>query len=285
MFEQNPKRRIDLGQIGNASTGDILYDGGEKVNSNFDAIYNAFADQRFMSAASGESNMVIHATGYYQKVNQQEFRTPIKLGSQYDVDASQGSVSPILPRGKKGEGCVFVDFGGTVSTETPLVIYVSDGAIDGAPDGLRITTPYTKVEVWCVSDVAGAIKWKARVSSLFGESLYPIEETIEAVSSGTRVKIAHISQYRSVKLLLTASNPDGTKLRQSEVNLLVDTLNKKVYHTEFAVQRVGATENDDFLTLEFTVDQTNTIYGIFRSTVRNLKVGIKTLSAHRLGAN
>ena len=53
MYIQTPKQLIDVGEIGNASTGDILFDGGVKINNDINAIYNAFGDQRKMATANG----------------------------------------------------------------------------------------------------------------------------------------------------------------------------------------------------------------------------------------
>lgn len=35
---------IDIGEIGNVFIGDILFDGGNKINSDFNVIYNVFGD-------------------------------------------------------------------------------------------------------------------------------------------------------------------------------------------------------------------------------------------------
>ena len=68
MYVDEGKKVIDVGEVGNASTGDILYAGGVKINQNYDAIYNAFGDQRLFAAGSGEGSQKIHATSYYQKI-------------------------------------------------------------------------------------------------------------------------------------------------------------------------------------------------------------------------
>lgn len=281
MIEQQPKKRVDVGQIGNASTGDILYDGGVKVNSNFDSVYNAFADQRYYAAGFGVENMKIHATGYYQKVDQAEFRTPIALGSQYDVDASTGAVSPILPKGKRGEGCVFVNMNGTLSINNPMVIQASaNGSFVGLSDSLTVTTPYSRVECWCISDSGNPI-WNYSISSIFGEKQSAIEGTYSATKDGKSVQLAHISQYKTIKLLLTASSTDGTRVRSSEVNLLVDNLNKKIYDTEYAVQSFGA---DGLITFDFTIDVNNFINMNIKSPIDGVKLAVKSIATQRIGS-
>lgn len=281
MIEQKGKKRIDIGQIGNASTGDILYDGGEKVNSNFDALYNAFADQRYYTAGYGVENMKVHATGYYQKVDQAEFRTPIALGSMYDVDTSTGAVSPILPKGKRGEGCVFVNLNGTLSVNNPMVIQASsNGSFVGLSDALTVTAPYSRVECWCISDSGNPI-WNYSITSLFGEKQAAIEGTYTATRDGRSVPICHISQYKTIKLIVTASSNDGVRVRTSEVNLLIDNLNKKIYDTEFAVQSFGA---DGLITFDFTIDLNNYVNMNIKSPIDGVKVAVKSLTTQRIGS-
>lgn len=68
MAYQTGKKLIDVGQIGNPSTGDPLYDGGVKLNEMVTNIYNAFGDVRLLTANNGVGTMLLHATGYYQKL-------------------------------------------------------------------------------------------------------------------------------------------------------------------------------------------------------------------------
>ncbi|WWS25377.1 hypothetical protein vBKpnAMK6_00436 [Klebsiella phage vB_Kpn_AM_K6] len=98
MYTDKGKKIIDVGEIGNASTGDILYDGGVKINDNFDAIYNAFADQRLFAAGGGALNQKIHATSYYQKIKFGDANSAgtVPMGSCIDADCSEGAVQVAL---------------------------------------------------------------------------------------------------------------------------------------------------------------------------------------------
>ena len=154
---QVPKKRIDTGTVGNPSTGDILYDGGNKINDNFDSIYDAFADQRLKEIDHGAGRMVIHATGYYQKHPRQSYAgSAVEIGSLHDIDTTQGALIAILPKAKVGEGVVFINSNGSFSATTPLNIRTQAGdSISGYSGDAVITQPFSKVTVWCTA-VEGA---------------------------------------------------------------------------------------------------------------------------------
>lgn len=284
MFEQDPKKIVDTGIVGNASTGDILFDGGVKINSNFDAIYNAFGDQRFMTANRGEHNMLIHATGYYQKVGPEEFRTPIKLGSMYDVDTSRGGANPVLPKGKLGEGCIFVDFSGSWSVDTPLVINAVGGTINESPDGLRVTTPYSRVECWCVSDALNDIKWRYKITPLFARDANPIDLTTQLTTGVTKeIVICHLNDFKAIKILTTALSPIGDKMRSAENLIMIDSRTRTVHNTEYAVHRVGnVDENDEIINISFVVNRLGYVVAEVSSDINNMKFAIKTIATQTI---
>lgn len=77
---QNKKRLIDVGEIGNASTGDIIFNGGVKINEVFSDLYNVFGDRRLLKGNDGQNLMILHGTGYYQKLPRSEYTTEIEVG-------------------------------------------------------------------------------------------------------------------------------------------------------------------------------------------------------------
>lgn len=285
-FDQIPKQQIDIGQIGNPSTGDILYDGGDKINGNMDAIYNSFGDRRLFNQGIAEGNQTIHATGYYQKVEQIDFRTPVPMGSMFDVDATAGSVSPILEPGKKGEGVIFVNFNGSISVNRPLVIQASGGgSFVGVQGALQITMPYSRVECWCINDTGGVPIWNYKVSSLFGTAQTPIERTIALNATPTSLQLCHLSEYQAMKILLTSSNALSTKMRASEVNLLIDSVNKKVHATEYAVLQPGYIEDQpELFTFEFSIDVQGYVSLSASSTYPNVRLAVKSIATQKIGA-
>lgn len=61
---QELKTLIDTGIKGNSSTGDILYDGGEKLNINMDSLWNVFGDYRLYDETThGQGRQTLHAIG------------------------------------------------------------------------------------------------------------------------------------------------------------------------------------------------------------------------------
>lgn len=278
---QTAKQLIDVGQIGNSSTGDILYDGGEKVNGVINSVYSAFGDQRLESLNNGVDSMVLHATGYYQKATAQTFRLPIELGTMWDVDATGGSVSPILPKGKRGECVRFINTNGSLSVNNPLVIQPQSGnSFVGLSGVLTVSTPYTIVECICISDGAVSI-WNYNIKSLFGEE-QKIIDTINIIGTiNTVIPIVHVSQYTAFKLNLVAVGANGAS-RSSEVNILVDNINKKVYSTEFAVLY---TSNEDLIDFSFSINAQNIITMIVKSTGANTRLSIKSTDVQRVGSS
>lgn len=286
MYTQEPKMEIDVGGIGNASTGDILYDGGNKINSNTDALYNAFGDQRFYDAGTAVGNQTIHATGYYQKVDQYDFNTPIAMGTMWDVDTTLGGANPILSPGKAGEAVYFINSNGSCSVNAPIEINPAGGSFVGIQGGLVVTQPFAKIECWCIKSEAGVATWNYSISSMFGSRETPIEVTKATPSNGTTViPISHMTEYNSIKLLVTASSADGTKLRQSEVNLLIDQRTKTVLDTEFAVLRVGnSNEEDELITIKYDIGVDGKVNMSVTTTYQNMRVSVKSIAAQRIGA-
>lgn len=283
MYTQDPKTEIDVGNIGNASTGDILYDGGLKLNSNFMAVYNSFGDQRFYDAGTEVGNQTIHATGYYQKVDQYDFNTPLAMGTMWDVDTTLGGANPILAPGKPGEAIYFVNSNGSCSVNSPIEISVSGGSFVGVSGSLVITNPFAKIECWCISNDNGVAIWNYSISSMFGSYEVPIEKTVAIPVGGVTIPLAHSSEYTSLKLFITATSVDGMTLRQSENNLLIDFRNKNVLNSEFAVMRVGNTsEDDEIIDIKYNIGIDGVVTMGVTSTHNNMRISVKSIAAQRV---
>lgn len=282
---QEPKKVIDVGEIGNASTGDILFDGGVKINFNFQSVYNAFGDQRLDAIANGENAQLIHATGYYQKATQYEFRTPIALGTMWDVDTSTGAVSPIITQGKPGECVEFVNTNGSISVNSPMVISASGGTFAGVSGPLTITAPYSKVVCWCVSASGGVSTWNYSVESMFGDDRKPINATFPIGAVANPIRIAHATEFESIKLMLVCANANKSKMRFSEVNLLINSLSRTVFTNEYSVIRVGNTsEADEIVNIAYDIDSNNYLVMNVTSSTTGMKMAIKSVATQKIGA-
>ena len=255
MYTDKGKKIIDVGEIGNASTGDILYDGGVKINDNFDAIYNAFADQRLFAAGGGALNQKIHATSYYQKIKFGDANSAgtVPMGSCIDADCSEGAVQIRLSKGKAGEAVFVVNSNGSASKARSIKITTNgEGVADAFKDGSReliINTPRCRIELWCIEVKAnGAAVWDYSISSMFGSTYSPLEATYNLTSSPINIRLGYNDDYSTVKLLLSFSaNPGGQTIKRqsSEVMLMIDPTitssapNGRVFDTEYAVLRSG----------------------------------------------
>jgi hypothetical protein len=299
MFEQEAKQLIDVGEIGNASTGDILFDDGNKINNNFNGIYNAFGDQRKMALDNGQGSgvgQVIHATGYWQKSNDPlEFTTPVPNGSQYDIDTSGGAVQVTLSKGVRGEAVFFCNSNGSFSPTNPLTIDANDtfATVTGS---LRITSPYVFVKCWCISDEGGRSVWDYSVESMFGEKHIPTDGTWQLGAVGTSVDIPlfHNTEFTVAKYLITAETSNGSKAKSCEINIHIDRIKKEVNSVEYAVIRIGAVDTPATSTTPEVIDKIfvpsfainpSTGYVVLTLTpgVAGLRAAVKAIATQKIG--
>ncbi len=279
---QVPKKRIDTGTVGNPSTGDILYDGGVKINDNFDSIYDAFADQRLKDVDHGVGRMVIHATGYYQKHPRQFYAgQPVEVGSLHDIDTAQGALTAILPKAKVGEGVIFINSNGSLSTTTPLNIRTQAGdSIGGYANDAVITQPFSKVTVWCTAVEGNRLTWRVGIESMFTDSTTPLDKTVNVTAVATNVAIASKSEYSTIKLITSASNTSGTKMRSNETLLMIDAKAGKVYATEYAV--LQKTE-DELYTVRYFIGSGEKVYAEYKATGENIRLAVKAVDTIKIG--
>lgn len=280
MITQSPKQLIDIGIIGNASTGDILYDGGKKINEDFNQVYNTFGDQRLVDTP----NQILHATGYYQKMPQiSDWAREIPLGSMIDVDTSYGNVSANIAKGKQGECVVFVNSNGSISKDNFFEIQVLDRFVNLSTPNLRVTEPYTKITLWCISDAGGVAVWDYSIESMFGESQVPLDKTYTVSPTPRDITLTQATRYQTVKLLLTAVSADAKRVKTSEVILYVDNIGKKVYSTEYGVLRLGETNDDDEIySADYSIVGDNIVLKV--SAVTNIRLAVKVTDTQSIGA-
>lgn len=284
MYIQTPKQLIDVGEIGNASTGDILFDGGVKINDDINAIYNAFGDQRKMATANGTgpNGQVIHATGYYQKGGPTDYFTPVPVGSRHDIDASTGGVIVTIARGELGDSVEFINSNGTISVNNPLSIQALD-SIKGVAGNLVITTPYTKVTLRCISSGAGGSIWDYSTESMFSHTEIPVDGTWNIISDYVNIPLFYRTEYNAAKLLVTCQSADGRKIKSCEINILIDTINSQVISTEYAVMRVGNdNEEDEIANISFSIIN-NFATMTVSSPINGLRVAAKVISTQKIG--
>ena len=286
MINQTPKLLVDIGEIGNASTGDILYEGGRKLNVDVDSLYNTFGDQRLYSVNNGENSQVLHATGYYQKAtNIIEWNSTVALGSMRDVNTAEGVVTARIAKGKAGEGIIFINSNGSLSTSMPLEVELqgTDSFLTAATNKMKFTQPYTKITLWCIDDANGVGTWDYKIESMFGNQSVLLDKTYNMSSVVRDIPIAFRADYKTIKLMLTAISTDETKYKASEILLYIDLKDRKVYSTEYAVIRRGqASEEDEIYAIDFRIDNQDIIQAAISSPTA-MKLAIKVISAQTIG--
>lgn len=289
-FTQTPKEIVNVGEIGNASTGDILYDGGVKINKNFSDVFNAFGDQRLFAAAEGENTQIIHATGYYQKLSYADYSgSEIALGTCHDISTNGQKLNVTIAKGNVGESIYFINADGSISGDTSLTITTS--ANDGFASGgnkIEIVSPYTRVEVWCISkDTSGNSVWDYSITSMFGQQHVPLERTFTINQSGTDIVIAGLREFNSIKLLMSyVATPPGKNIRQtSETLLMIDSSMSQVYSTEYAVIRMGGEKGDDefFYNATYSVNSAGKVVLNVKSNYANARLAVKSIGTQTVG--
>lgn len=273
---QEPKELIDIGEIGNTSTGDILFDGGEKLNKVINALYNTYGDYRLTSLDNGIGRAILHATGYYQKHPRSYYTQPIDIGSMHDINVLDGTLSIRLPKAVQGEGVVIANFNGSISDKLKLIIVpnISDD-IDDAGSSLTITKPFTKITLFCTKTVGSRAVWSFKTESLFGDSVQAVQGTYD-ITTEKFIEVANKDEFKSIKFMLTGTN--DTEFKTSEVMIHIDLLNSAVYHTEYAVVKSDGT---DLYSVQFSIDN-DILYAKITTTSR-ATVTLKSIESIKHG--
>lgn len=273
---QEPKELIDVGEIGNTSTGDILYDGGGKINNIINALYNTFGDYRLSLANNGIGSAILHATGYYQKHPRGYYTQPIDIGSMHDINVADGTLSVRLPKAVQGEGVVIANFNGSISDKLKLIIMpnLSDD-IDDAGESLIITKPYTKVTLFCTKTIGSRAVWSYKTESLFGDLIQAVQGTFD-VTTEKFIEVAPKTEYKSIKFMITGTTE--TEFKSSEVMVYIDSINNLVHHTEYAVVK---SEGNDLFSVQFSIDN-DIVYAKITTTSRSV-VTLKSIESIKHG--
>lgn len=280
---QDTKKRIDVGQVGNPSTGDILYDGGVKLNQVIDAMYNTFGDYRmYSSAGQGAELQTLHGTGYYQKMTRQYYAgTPIDMGSCHDIDTTAGALTVTLPNAKLGEGCYFINSNGSISPSNPLIIRPQAGeTILGTPGSLTITAPDVRVIVWCTTIDGSNKYWNYGLSPMFGDSTLPVEKTVAIDATVKNIRICGKHEYAGVKLMISAKNQAGNIFKTCETLIAIDTVTNKVYSTEYAVLK---NTDSEVFEIRYFVGVGDIVYAEVKSLTGAARFSIKAIDTIKVG--
>lgn len=235
---QKPKQRIDVGIAGDANTGDIIFDGGVKLNENLDALYNTFGDQRLFDVAQGEASQVLHATGYYQKLPTVEYtRSPVERGSMHDLDTTASTFQVTLPDPTRGECVEFINSNGSW-TINPIIFKPQVGASIAGNTELRINQGSIRIRFTCTNETTGSARWDYFIEPLNGDFSVPINKTVEIDSStATNIVLFKSGEYTGIKLLVSAEEiTTGVKERTiSEILVMADTETSTAYSDEYSV--------------------------------------------------
>lgn len=284
--EPNKKQLIDVGEIGNASTGDILFDGGEKLNAVITQLYDTFGDERLAAGANkGALVQTLHATGYFQKNT--NWGPPVEMGEQRDIDTTNGPVRIVCGSGKVGESVAFINSNGSLNKTNYVDIQVNGSFVNVPTGNLKVSTPFTKITIWCISTEGGNARWDYSIESMFGNKIVPIDRTYNLSSTKRDIFLANNGEYQSMKLLCTCQSTDNSKVKVSEIMLYIDSRAKKVYSTEYGVVRKGAVDTaekqDELYEMTFSFNSDESVIATASSPTQNMQLAIKVISTQTIG--
>lgn len=280
-YTQKEKSIIDVGEVGNASTGDIIYDGGVKINDNFNAVYNVFGDQRLYALALGEDRQTLHATGYYQKLNSGDYGIAIEPGSMHDINTTGGPITVTLPEPKIGELCEFINSNGSWAlNDVVFQPKAGTGSIAGNAR-IAIKNAYSKVTFVCIDETPSKAVWQYKVEPITGDFSVPINGIQDIDNTKTwPVRLFERDLYEGVKLVVSGVEiVAGQKKRTlSEILLMIDVeanSNKGiVYSDEYSVINNG--ENKTF-NIDFSVNPDGYVYANVTTELTKLRFSIKSI--------
>ena len=267
-YVQPTKKLIDVGEVGNANTGDIIYDGGVKLNAGLTALYNTFGDVRLWDTAEGVGSQKLHAGGYYQKNPTSYYaRGPVDAGSLHDLNTISQTFSVSLPAPKIGECVEFINSNGSFSVNKIVFRAQAGGDIAGAAT-LEVSQGSVRVTFICVDETTGSAKWNYLITPMFGDFTVPANTTVEIAKAVPQtIPLFNKSLYDGVKLIISAYEiKAGVKERTlSEVLLMVDPEDNKVYSDEYSV-----------------LFKTDKVYDVEFSIVNNIVVARVTSTKDRI---
>lgn len=274
-YVQPPKQLIDVGEKGNANTGDIIYDGGVKVNEGLTALYNTFGDVRLWDTSEGVGSQTLHASGYYQKLPSNYYATrSVDPGSMHDIDTTAGSATINLPNPKKGECVEFINSNGSFGIND-VIFQPQAGASIAGKTQLRINKGHSRVIFICTDETNNAARWDYAVTPMFGDFSVPINKAVEVnKTSSLNITLFGKGDYDGVKLMVAAEEVKaGTKERTlSEILVMVDPEDNKVYSDEYSV----LFKNKKAFSIDFSVIN-NRVVATVSTTLDRIVFAIKSI--------
>lgn len=258
------KDLINTGVAGDATTGDNLFTGGNKINTMFQEIYDAFAQQ-------GANPQIIHATGYWQSPSRTSFTFPITPGSQLNVDTRNGALVVKLPNGKIGESVKVRDIYGSW-TNSPVTIR-PDGLekIDGAIGDLVFAIAFSEVTFVCIDDTPGSVNWTYSLRLLSERELRLVDKTFVLTPAvPVTYVIGPTTSFVSTKIIIAGlQQSGGTSVTSSEIHLAHDGTTH--VYTESSVLSTGSTRVYD---VDFSIQSGNVLMTL-STTLAQAKVQVR----------
>lgn len=246
------KQQVDVGVRNNSSTGDPIHDGGVKINSNNDNLYNTFGDYRLFQNGSGIGLQTLHATGYYQKHKPEFYIRAVEMGSMHDMDVSTGSITVRLPKVKQGECVVFINSNGSITNKRNVVFMCQDGdGIEGYGKTYRHQYGNSMITFWGHVNAEGVGVWKPKLEALHGNYYSVLDTKLDINHKETSIPVCSYLDYSTIKLITYFEDMDSQIVRSSEVLLTINRINKEVYSVEYGIS--GNNGDKEVLELKFDV--------------------------------
>lgn len=259
------KDLINTGVAGDATTGDNLFTGGNKINSMFQEIYDAFAQK-------GANPQIIHGTGYWQSPSRTSFTFPVAPGSQFNVDTRNGSLVVKLPNGKIGEIVRFRDVYGSWASSPVTVKPDGLEKIDGGLGDLVFSVAFSELTFVCIDDTPGSVNWTYSLRLLNKRDLRLIDKTF-VLTPATPVTyvIGATDSFVSAKFLIAGlQQSGGTSVTSSEIHLAQDGTTH--VYTESSVLGTGPTRVYD---VDFSIQSGNVLMTL-TTTLAQAKIQVRS---------
>lgn len=259
------KDLINTGVAGDSTTGDNLFTGGNKANSMFEEIYEAFAK-------SNANPQIIHATGYFQTPSRSSYTFPVAAGSQLNVDTRNGALVVKLPNGKIGEMVRLRDVYGSWANSPVTVRPDGLEKIDGAIGDLSFSINFADLCFICIDDTPGSVNWTYQLQLLSSRDLRLVDKTFVVTPSTPQTYlIGPTASFASAKLLMTGlQQSGGTAVTSSEIHLAHDGTTH--VYTESSVLSTGSTRVYD---VDFSIQSGNVLMTL-STTLTQVKVAVRS---------
>lgn len=269
------KQQVDVGERNNSSTGDVIHDGGIKINSNNDNLYNTFGDQRLFATNSGIGTQTLHATGYYQKKRPEDYVRTVDMGSMHDLDVTTGSLTIRLPKVKQGECVVFINSNGSISNSRMANFVCQEGDVfEGKGKNYRHGYGSSILTFWGSINQTGEGVWKPKLQALHGNYYSILDKELEINHKETVVDVCNYMDYSTVKLLTYFEDSAEQLVRSSEVLLTINRIDKEVYSVEYGIS--GNNGDNEVVDIKFGIDDELLVCKVMTKTGRKASIRLRT---------